>query len=158
MAKFDTKLKLGRKLDGVDAATAGDNQASVLFRFDEAGLDRHVSLSVESDEMTVDDVGAVLALLDKRGILTRHNSKTWVSQPQASEARFGSTRTWRGADVHQLADSLTEFYTTTSGVAAAVPSDQADDVLARLREAERRVADVERALASLKTALAAPPP
>jgi hypothetical protein len=103
MAKYDTKLKLGRKLKGVDAATASDNQVSVLFRYDETGADRHVSLSIESDTMKADDVRAVLDLLDQRGILTRENSKTWVSQPQSSEAKFGSTMTWQGMDVNALA-------------------------------------------------------
>ena len=104
MAKFETKLKLGRKLKGVDAETASDNQVSVLFRYDETGAERHVSLSVESDSMKAEDVRAVLDLLDQRGILTRANSKTWVSQPQSSEAKFGATSTWQGTDV----DSLTK--------------------------------------------------
>lgn len=102
MTKWETKLKLGRKMDDVDAATASDNQASVLFRYDEGGADRHVSLSIESDHMSVDDVAAVLDLLATRGILTRANSKLWLSQPQASAARFGATTAWQGGDIAAL--------------------------------------------------------
>ena len=103
MAKHETKLKLGRKLDDVDAATASDNQVSVLFRYDEAGQDGHVSLSIESDKMGVEDVRAVLDLLEQRGLFTKVNSRTWVSQPQASEAKFGKTHAWKGVDVQEMA-------------------------------------------------------
>lgn len=106
MTKWETKLKLGRKMDGVDAATASDNAVSVLFRHDESGTDRHVSLSVESDHMTAEDVAAVLDLLAQRGIFTRANSKLWVSQPQASETRFGKTTAWKGADIAALASRM----------------------------------------------------
>jgi hypothetical protein len=102
MAKYDTKLKLGRKFDDVPADVASDNQVSVLFRVDEAGQDKHISLSVESDTMTPDDVAAVLQLLEARGVFTKVNSKTWVSQPQSSEAKFGKTHTWKGADIKEL--------------------------------------------------------
>ncbi len=102
MPKWETKLKLGRKLEGVDATTASDNQVSVLFRYDESGQDRHVSVSIESDDMRAEDVQALLDLLDSRGILTRGNSKTWVSQPQASEQKFGATGTWMGQDIEAL--------------------------------------------------------
>lgn len=102
MATYETKLKLGRKLKGVDAAKASDNQVSVLFRYDDSG-DRHVSMTIESDDMSAEDVRAVLDLLAQRGLFTSQNSKTWVSQPQASEAKFGATTTWRGVDVNALA-------------------------------------------------------
>ena len=102
MAEYETKLKLGRKLKNVDTAKASDNQVSVLFRYDEGGQDRHVSVSLESDDMRPDDVAALLDLLDQRGILTRGNSKTWVSQPQSSEAKFGPTTTWMGTDIEAL--------------------------------------------------------
>lgn len=147
MPKYETKLKLGRKLEDVDAATASDNQVSVLFRHDEAGNDRHVSFSVESDSMTAEDVEAVLGLLEQRGLFTKVNTKTWVSQPQASEARFGPTRQWQGADVEALAARVASFIPGAGGSAAAT------DALGRLREAERRVAEMERALAGLKAAL-----
>ena len=103
MPKHETKLKLGRKYDDVAADVASENQVSVLFRYDDAGHDGHVSLSVESDKMTPDDVVAFLRLLEERGLFTRANSKTWVSQPQASEARFGKTHTWNGSDIKELA-------------------------------------------------------
>lgn len=158
MAKYETKLKLGRKLEDVDAATASDNQVSVLFRYDEAGEDRHVSLSVESDAMTVEDVEAVLLLLEARGLFTKVNTKTWVSQPQASEAKFGATRAWQGADVESLAARLASFL-PGAGATSAASTGAGADALARLREAERRVAEMERALAALKAAVAgaAPP-
>ena len=154
MPKYETKLKLGRKLEDVDAATASDNQVSVLFRYDEAGADRHVSFSIESDAMTPEDVEAVLNLLEQRGVFTKVNTKTWISQPQASEARFGPTRAWQGVDLEALAARVASFIPGAGGT--AVPT----DALARLREAERRVADMERALKGLKDALAgaAPPP
>ena len=102
MTKWETKLKLGRKMDDVDASTASDNQVSVLFRYDEAGQERHVSLSVESDRMTADDVAAVMDLLATRGIFTRGNTKLWLSQPQSSEAKFGKTSQWAGVDLAAL--------------------------------------------------------
>ena len=103
MPKYETKLKLGRKFDDVTQEIASDNQVSVLFRYDEAGVDKHVSLSVESDKMTAADVEAVLQLLEARGLFTRFNTKTWVSQPQASVAKFGETKTWNEADIDSLA-------------------------------------------------------
>ena len=103
MPKHETKLKLGRKRKAADAATASDNQVSVLFRYDDAGQDKHVSLSIESDDLTVDDVAALLDLLAARGRFTPETCKTWVSQPEASVAKFGSTTTWQGSDVGALA-------------------------------------------------------
>lgn len=153
MPKYETKLKLGRKLDDVDAATASDNQVSVLFRHDEQGEDGHVSFSIESDAMTADDVHALLALLDQRGLFTRANSKTWVSQPQASEARFGETREWQGASVEGIVSRLVTHLPRPDLKPLGAPAESA---LARLREAERRVAEMEKALAALKAALATP--
>ena len=106
VTKWETKLKLGRKLEGVDAATASDNQVSVLFRHDESGQDGHVSLSIESDKMSADDVAAVFDVLAQRGVFTRENTKIWVSQPQSSEEKFGSTKMWKGADIGALASRL----------------------------------------------------
>jgi hypothetical protein len=102
MADYETKLKLGRKLKGADAATASDNQVSILFRHDGTG-DKHVSITIESDGMKPDDVAALLRLLSERGLFTPVNSRTWVSQPQASEEKFGATTMWMNADVQQLA-------------------------------------------------------
>ena len=99
MSKHETKLKLGRKLKSGSAATASDNQVSVLFRYDEAGQDRHVSVSIESDDMTADDVAALLEFLAMRGRFTPEATKTWVSQPQASVEKFGDTTLWQGVDV-----------------------------------------------------------
>ena len=103
MPKYDTKLKLGRKYEDVPADVASENQVSVLFRHDDAGQDKHVSVTIESDTMTPEDVIAILQLLEQRNIFTKANSKTWVSQPQASEARFGKTHAWKGADIKELA-------------------------------------------------------
>ncbi|HET6405968.1 MAG TPA: hypothetical protein VFH78_15095 [Candidatus Thermoplasmatota archaeon] len=102
MTKWETKIKLGRKLEGVDAATGSDNQVSVLFRHDEAGRDGHVSISIESDRMGVDDVAAIFDVLAQRGLFTRENTKAWVSQPASSEARFGPTTTWKDTDIKAL--------------------------------------------------------
>ncbi|GEM_PF-5659322 len=103
MPKYETKLKLGRKHEDVPADVASDNQVSVLFRYDETGADKHVSVSIESDSMGAEDVAALLQFLEQRNLFTRANSKTWVSQPQASEAKFGKTHAWKGADVKDLA-------------------------------------------------------
>lgn len=149
MPKYETKLKLGRKLDDVDNATASDNQVSVLFRYDEAGADKHISLSVESDTMKPDDVAAILALLERRGVFTKMNSKVWVSQPQASEAKFGATTTWQGTDISGLAARAASMTMPTVGPTALA----GDTSLARLREAEMRVAELEKALAGLRAAL-----
>jgi|SRR5581483_3047193 len=102
MAKYDTKLKLGRKHDDVPADVASDNQVSVLFRYDESGADKHVSVSIESDKMGAEDVAAILRVLEERGLFTKANSKTWVSQPASSEAKFGKTNAWQGVDVKDL--------------------------------------------------------
>jgi hypothetical protein len=154
MPKYETKLKLGRKLEDVDAATASDNQVSVLFRHDEAGEDRHVSFSIESDAMGADDVHALLDVLAARGLFTKANSKTWVSQPQASEARFGETRAWQGVNVDGLAARLSSHIPRPDLKPLGAP----DAALGRLREAERRVAELERALKALKEALAGEAP
>jgi hypothetical protein len=103
MPKYDTKLKLGRKHDDVAADVASENQVSVLFRYDEDGHDKHVSVTIESDDMTPDDVAALLHLLEQRNLFTKSNTKTWVSQPQSSEAKFGKTHTWKGSDIKELA-------------------------------------------------------
>jgi len=112
VTKWETKLKLGRKLEGVDAATASDNQVSVLFRHDEKGQDGHVSMSIESDHMSADDVAAVFEVLAQRRIFMRENTKVWVSQPQSSEARFGPTMTWKGEDIKALAQRLKQSVPT----------------------------------------------
>jgi hypothetical protein len=102
MASYATKLKIGRKLEGVDTGTASDNQISLLLRYDEeTGAEDHVSVSVESDAMTVDDVFALLEFLDERGILTSSECKTWLHQSKASREEHGSTTEWAGEDLER---------------------------------------------------------
>lgn len=115
MPKYDTKLKLGRKHDDVPADVASENQVSVLFRYDEGGADKHVSVTIESDDMTPDDVAAILALLEQRNLFTKQNTKTWVSQPQSSEAKFGKTHTWKGSDIKELAHKASSMLPPSSG-------------------------------------------
>ena len=102
MADYETKLKLGRKMKGADASTASENQVSVLFRHDDSGQDKHVSITIESDTMKPDDVAALLRLLSERGLFSPQNSRSWVSQPEKSEAKFGATTTWMGVDIEQM--------------------------------------------------------
>jgi hypothetical protein len=106
--------------------------------------------------MSVDDAAAVLQSLDARGLFTRVNSKTWVSQPERSVARFGETRTWAGGDVFALAARVSSFVPIALAPARGAGGDA--ESLARLREAERRVGELERALAGLKAALTQAPP
>ena len=115
MPKYDTKLKLGRKHDDVPAEVASENQVSVLFRYDENGQDKHVSVTIESDDMSADDVAAILQLLDQRNLFTKANTKTWVSQPQSSEAKFGKTHMWKGTDVKDLAHRASTMLPPSSG-------------------------------------------
>lgn len=150
MADWETKLKLGRKLEG-DAQTASDNQASALFRFDpESGKDGHVSLTIESDTMSAEDVAAVLQLLHQRGVLTAKGCKTWLNQPQASEARFGKTTQWKGGDLKQMVDLLSAGLP----VRDSLPS-QGGDAAARLREAQLRVGELTKKVEELRAALGA---
>lgn len=151
MADVETKLKLGRKLDHTDAATASDNQASALFRYDpDSGKDGHVSLSIESDTMTAEDVAAVFQLLHQRGVLTAKGCKTWLNQPQASEAKFGKTTTWRGTDIKAMVDLLSAGLPTRDTTAS-----QGGDALGRLREAQMKVGDVQKKVEELRAALGA---
>jgi type II secretory pathway component PulF len=148
MPAWETKLKLGRKLEG-DAGTASDNQASVLFRYDpESGQDGHVSFSVESDQMTGEDVAAVLQLLHQRGVLPARGTKTWMSQPQASEQKFGKTTSWKGTDLKNMVDLLAAGLP----VRDSAPT-QAGDALGKLREAQMRVAELQKKVEELRAAL-----
>lgn len=151
MAEFETKLKLGRKLDGVDAATASNNQLSALFRYDPAtGQDGHVSLSVESDAMTVEDVAAVFQLLHQRGVLPAKTCKTWINQPQASEQKFGKTTQWKGADLKNTHDLLAAGLP----VRDSLPT-QGNDAALRLREAQLKVHELTKKVEELRAALGA---
>jgi hypothetical protein len=149
MADWETKLKVGRKLDA-DAATASDNQVSALFRYDpESGQDGHVSLSVESDSMTSEDVAAVVQLLHQRGVLPAKACKTWLNQPQASEQRFGKTTQWKGNDLKNVVDLLGAGLP----VRDSLPSQGGDAAAQRLREAQLRLGELQKKLEELRAAL-----
>lgn len=149
MADFETKLKLGRKLDHTDAATASNNQASALFRYDPgSGQDGHVSLSVESDSMSAEDVAAVFQLLHQRGVLPAKACKTWLNQPQASEAKYGKTASWKGADLKAMVDLLSAGLPVRDTTAS-----QGGDAVARLREAQMKVGDLQKKVEELRAAL-----
>jgi len=116
MASYATKLKIGRKLEGVDTGTASDNQISLLLRYDEeTGAEDHVSVSIESDAMTVDDVFALLEFLDERGILTSSECKTWLHQSKASREEHGSTTEWAGEDLERKVSMARKGLGTRSG-------------------------------------------
>lgn len=149
MADLETKLKLGRKLEGVDAATASNNQLSALFRYDPgSGQDGHVSLSVESDSMTAEDVAAVFQLLHQRGVLPAKACKTWLNQPQASEQKFGKTTQWKGADLKNMVDLLSAGLQ----VRDSLPT-QGNDAAVRLREAQMKVGELQKKVEELRAAL-----
>lgn len=148
MASYQTKLKVGRKLEGVDTSTASDNQISALFRFDEDdGSEDHVSLSIESDAMDPEDVFAVFQLLHDRGVLTAGQSKTWLHQPKASREAFGDTATWQGMDLQQKVTMLSKGLTVKTG------SSNGGDAKARNKQALLKLSEVEEELRGLKETL-----
>lgn len=145
MPEWETKLKLGRKLEGVDSETASANQVSALFRFTPEGEDKHVSLSIESDRMTPHDVIAVFGLLHERGVLRSFDCKTWVNQPQASEKRFGKTAAWSGVDLGEAVALLERNLPVRDpGASAAAPDARA--ALAKFDEVEKKLAELKREL------------
>lgn len=147
MPAHSTKLKLGRKLDGVDTATASDNQASVLFRYDEEGREDHVSISIESDAMTAEDVFALLNLLHDRGVLTAGQCKTWLNQPTASVDRFGETTTWAGEDLQQRVSMLAKgLKVRAGGNGGAGGGAAAKLALLKVAEVETKLDELKRAL------------
>ena len=149
MAAYETKLKLGRKLEGVDAGTASDNQVSALFRYDPAdGTEGHVSLSVESDTMTSEDVAAVFQLLHQRGVLGAKGTKTWLNQPQASEQKFGKTTQWKNSDLKNMVDLLSAGLP----VRDSLPS-QGGEAAAKLREAQLKVGELTKKVEELRATL-----
>lgn len=148
MPEYETKLKLGRKLEGVSAEVASNNQVSALFRYDEAGKDAHVSLSVESDTMTPDDVVEVLKVLEERGVFTAKTTRTWVSQPQASEAKFGKTTVWQGKNLQEVVQLLSLGLSVRTA-----PSTGSVEESARLRAAKVKVQEMERVVGEVKAAL-----
>lgn len=148
MADFETKLKLGRKLEG-DAATASNNQVSALFRYDPAsGQDGHVSVTIESDHMTTEDVAALFQLLHQRGVLPAKGTKTWLNQPQASEQKFGRTTQWKGGDLKNMADLLSAGLP----VRDSLPG-EGGDAATKLREAQMRLGELQKKVEELRAAL-----
>lgn len=146
MPEWETKLKLGRKMEGVDAETASANQLSALFRYTADGEDKHVSVSIESDRMTPHDVVAILALLHERGVLRSFDAKTWLNQPQASEKRFGKTAAWGGVDLGEML-ALLERNLPVREPAAAGGGADARAALAKLDEVEKKLAELKKELA-----------
>ncbi len=147
MASHQTKLKVGRKLEGVDTSTASGNQISALFRFDEEdGTEEHVSLSVESDAMGAEDVWAVFQLLHDRGVLTAKQCKTWLHQPKASRERFGDTSSWQGEDLEQKVSMMKRGLTVRGG-------DNGQDATARNKQALIELRELEEKLASVRETL-----
>lgn len=150
MAEFETKLKLGRKLEGVDPRTASNNQVSALFRVTGAGEEAHVSMSVESDAMTAEDVAAVFQVLHERGVLPAGSTKTWLSQPESSEQRFGKTTLWKGADLKLVLEAI-----RAGSAARAAPPGSAEEATARLREARLKIAELQKQVEALRATLEA---
>jgi hypothetical protein len=149
MPDLETKLKLGRKLEGVDAATASANQVSALFRYaPDTGQDGHVSLTIESDSMTGEDVAAIFQLLHQRGVLPAKGSKTWLNQPQASEQKFGKTTSWKGSDLKNVVDLLSAGLP----VRDSLPT-QGTEAGAKLREAQMKLGELEKKVEELRAAL-----
>lgn len=146
MGSYSTKLKVGRKLEGVDTDTASDNQISLLLRYDEdTGAEDHVSVSVESDAMTVDDVFALLEFLDERGILTAQECKTWLHQSKASREEHGSTTEWAGEDLERKVSMAKKGLRTRSS--------KANGGGRVAKQALVKVSQVETKLAELKSTL-----
>lgn len=148
MASYQTKLKIGRKLEGVETATASDNQISALLRFDEEDeTEDHVSMSIESDAMDVDDVVAVFQLLSERGVLTARQSKTWLHQPKASRERFGDEKTWQGTDIEQKVSMLER------GLKVRTGGSNGGDVKARNKQAIVQLSELEEKIDDVKATL-----
>lgn len=147
MPSYDTKLKVGRKLEGVDSDTASDNRVSALLRYDEEGDEDHVSISVESDAMDPEDVFAVFDLLEERGVLTAAESKTWLHQSKASQQDHGETETWQGVDIGEKVRMLRRGLSVRTGSGSGPdPKARNKQALLRLAEVEERVDEVRQAL------------
>jgi hypothetical protein len=148
MPSYDTKLKVGRKLEGVDNDTASHNRVSALLRYDEEGNEDHVSLSIESDAMDPEDVFAVFDLLEERGILTAADCKTWFHQSKASKEDHGETETWQGVDIAEKVRMLSRGLSVrTGGGSGPDPRARNKQALLRLSEVEDRLDEVRRTLA-----------
>lgn len=147
MGSYETKLKVGRKLQNVDNDTASDNRASALLRFDDDGNEDHVSISIESDAMDPEDVFAVFDLLDERGILTAVDCKTWLHQAKASRDAYGETTTWQGTDIQEKVKMLRKGLSVRTGAAGGPdPEVRNKQALLRLGEVEERLDEVRRTL------------
>jgi len=146
MASYQTKLKIGRKLEGVDTDTASDNQISLLLRYDEeTGAEDHVSVSIESDAMTVDDVFGLLAFLDERGVLTSSECKTWLHQSKASREEHGGTTEWAGEDLERKVSMAKKGLRTRSGGEGG--SERArKQALVKVNELERELGELKATL------------
>ncbi|MCA1813089.1 MAG: hypothetical protein LC624_03945 [Halobacteriales archaeon] len=148
MADHETKLKLGRKLEG-SAEAGSSNQVSALFRYDpESGKDGHISLTIESDTMGVEDVAALFQLLQQRGVLGARGTKTWLNQPQASEQKFGKTTKWKDVDIKPVLDLLSAGLPVRDTTAS-----QGGDAAARVREAQLRVGELQKKVEEVRAAL-----
>ncbi len=148
MSGYSTKLKVGRKLEGVDTSTASDNQVSALFRYDEdTEQEEHVSLSIESDAMSAEDVWAVFQLLHDRGVLTAQQCKTWLHQPKASRERFGDSSTWQGEDLEEKVSMMKRGLRVRGGPSEG-PGAEAKNkrALLELREVEEVIGRVKATL------------
>jgi hypothetical protein len=148
MAEWETKLKLGRKLEG-SAEQGSGNQVSALFRYDPAtGQDGHVSISIESDTMGVEDVAALFQLLQQRGVLGARGAKTWLNQPQASEQKFGKSTQWKGTDLKPVVDLLMAGLPVRDSSVSA-----GSDAPARIREAQLRLGELAKKVEEVRAAL-----
>lgn len=148
MASYKTKLKVGRKLEGVDTATASDNQVSALFRYDEEDeSEEHVSLSIESDAMGAEDVWAVFQLLHDRGVLTAQQCKTWLHQPKASRELFGESSDWQGDDLEEKVSMMKRGLRVRGG-----PS-EGPGAEAKNKQALLELREVEEVLGRVKSTL-----
>lgn len=146
MPSYNTKLKVGRKLEGVDTSVASDNQISALFRYDEEGGEDHVSISIESDAMTVDDVLAVFQLLQDRGVLTAQQSKTWLHQPKASREEHGETTQWAGQDLDQKVSMLSKGLKVRSNGSSSGGGAAAKMALLKVSEVESKLSELKATL------------
>ena len=135
----------------MDTSTASDNQISALFRYDQDGNEDHVSLSIESDTMSADDVFAVFQLLHDRGVLTAQQAKTWLHQPKASKEDHGPTTEWGGVDLDTKVSMLSK------GLKVRASSSPSGDGGAAAKLALVKVAEVESKIRELKDTLRGTP-
>ena len=75
-----------------------------------------------------------------------------LSQPASSEAKFGKTTVWQGKNLQEVVQLLSLGLSVRTGAAPAASAESAGDA-ARLKAAQLRVLELERALAELKKSL-----